>query len=196
LIEAKKKKLEIQRYNQANHPNRKIGIFESSNCFSTLIFNNFTKIITSGVKEPYKFFMLYFLPPDLTYDGDFHNFQAFYEKRKKAAQDKGKELSFYDVIYDYLGARFWKGAILTAFRYGSEILFPIFLKEFLLWIGDKDADQHIGYIWAGALSLTVFFKAMVGLWGYYYLELCTLVIKNVVRGKIINNISSISPGAK
>jgi len=51
-------------------------------------------------------------------------------------------------------------------------------------------------MWAGLLSLTVFLKAFMGLWGYYYLECCTLVLKNVVRGKIINNISSISPGAK
>lgn len=100
------------------------------------------------------------------------------------------------MIYEYLGARFWKGAWLTGFRYGSEILFPIFLKQFLYWIGDDDAEVYVGYVWAGALSLTVFFKAFVGLWGYFYLECCTLIIKNVVRGKIINNVSSISPGAK
>ena len=46
------------------------------------------------------------------------------------------------------------------------------------------------------LTLVIIFKAFFSLWGYYYLELCTLVIKNVVRAKVINNISSISPGAK
>jgi hypothetical protein len=190
------KKKEIDMYNDQSHPNRKINIFESSNCISTMFFNNYSKIIKSGITQPYKFFMLYLLPQNMTYDGDYQNFEKYYQEQKEIRTKNGKPFEFFDVIYDYLGSRYWKGAILSGFRYGSEILFPIFLKQFLIWIEDPTARNSTGYIWAGALALTVFVKAFVGLWGYFYLECCTLVIKNVVRGKIINNISSISPGAK
>lgn len=196
LKAAREKKLEIEMYNEQTHPNRKIGIFESTNCLSSLTFNNFSKIIKSGASQPYKFFMLYLLPKDMTYDGDYKNFEIYYAKRKKIAESKNKPFLFFNVIYDYLGSRYWKGAVLSGLRYASEILFPLFLKQFLYWIEDEEADQIVGYYWAGALVLTVFTKAYVGLWGYYYLECCTLIIKNVVRAKIINNVSSISPGAK
>lgn len=78
----------------------------------------------------------------------------------------------------------------------QEVLFPIFLKQFLKWLPDKQAPDSTGYLWAMGLVLVVISKAFISLWGYFYLELCTLVIKNVVRGKVINNVCSISPGAR
>lgn len=107
-----------------------------------------------------------------------------------------KPFEFFDVIYKYLGSTYDAGSWLTGFKYLSEILFPIFLKQFLTWAADKTAPSRTGYLWAMGLTLVVFFKALTGLWGYYYLEICTLIIKNVVRGKIMKNISSIPPGAK
>jgi len=93
-----------------------------------LFFNNFTKIVKSGITQPYKFFMLFLLPSDMTYDGDYHNFETYYAEQKEIRKKDGKPFDFYNVIYDYLGNRYWKGAFLSGLRYASEILFPILLK--------------------------------------------------------------------
>lgn len=68
-------------YNLGQHKNRKQSLF-AGNIFSKFLMFNLSKIVDAGMKEPYKFFMLYFIPKEFTYEGDYKNFEKFYSDRR------------------------------------------------------------------------------------------------------------------
>lgn len=118
---------EIEMYNQNAHENRKMDLF-GGNCISKLFMFNLSKVVDAGMKQPYKFFMLYFLPKEFTYEGDYKNFEKFYQEKSKKIEAAGKKMDFLDLVFEYLGSRYQWGAFLNGLRMLSDILFPIFLK--------------------------------------------------------------------
>lgn len=150
-----------------------------------------TKIIDTGVTKAYQFDMLYRLDDEYTYEGDYAKFEKFVEEWKDKYLD-----DFTGLMFRYFRGKFRFGLLLYFLKYVSDALFPIFIKQFISWVQDEEADINKGLFWSGMLGINLFLSVQTSLWGYYYMENCTIVIKTSLRGLIINKISHISPGAK
>lgn len=140
--------------------------------------------------------MLFKVPTKFTYEGDYQNFSKFYQAKLERLNNKGENIDLLSTIFEYLGPLHMKMSLMKGVKIMADILFPIFIKQFLYWLPDGSAANHVGYLWAMGMSLVVIVKVFFSLWSDYYVEWCNLVIKNVVRGKIINSVCMISSGAK
>lgn len=161
-----------------------------------MFFTNLYRIVEAGSKQPFKFYMLFRHPKSLSYEGDYKNFEKFFQERISGLRKSGKKINFLDLIFDYLGSNYNIGAFFSGFRLLVDVFFPILLKQLLNWLQDKNAPVSTGYLWGLALVMVVVVKSFFALWAYYYLEFTIQIIQNVIRAQIIHQISKLSPGSR
>lgn len=115
--------------------------------------------------------MMFKHPPNLSYSGDYQNFEKIFMKKVEEFKKKGKKVDLLELIFEYLGANYKIGAFFSGFRLLVDVFFPILLKQLLKWLQDKSAPNFIGYLWGSGLVMVVIIKSLFALWAYYYLEI-------------------------
>lgn len=150
---------------------------EKDSCLRKAFFLQTEKIIEAGIKKPYTKNMLFKLKDNMLYK-EYNKFEKYYEENKRKFRNNLLKISMryhrgYIVLIDFL----------NFVRIMLDIVFPVILKELLIWIESENIEEEKwkGYVYAGIIGVSIFVKSYTGLLKGYYTEVLNNRIFNVFR---------------
>ena len=139
--------------------NRKIDL-ETKNFFSKFFLSFLYKIIKTGSKQPYQEQMLYKVGKNFIYSQSGAIFAQKVNDRKLLPNPL--TLSF---LMKSTPNYFLKGFLFTFLAYLSQIIIPLYMKNFIDWLTKRGVEGHRkdlfeGFYYAGIMGFMMFLKAL------------------------------------
>lgn len=107
---------------------------------------------------------------------EYPNFKKLYEELKP----KYKE-DLFAILRVYVKRYLIAANICLFIRYAMELAFPLLLKLMLEWVGDEEAEDYLGYVYAGGLSLALGIKSYTNILSGYFADYANAKIRSGIK---------------
>lgn len=139
------------------------------------------KIVNRGCQKPYQYEDLYKLSDDYSTEKTFPIFLEYY-----LANREKKHL--FNIMVGFRSGWYVSGWLAFAFNYIILAFAPFCMKKIIGWLADDNADDYVGWMWAGIFSFILLLHSWLIVKGNTNMSRAIVVIiynlRTLVRWKI------------